>query len=199
MANILNPHPNINIVELLNGANALDVDQNNWGTLDFTTGRVDYTDDVHPGIVTEQNTPREIIGTAGLASCTGVVILTQTRAVVAHYSTGFVGDDFVQYLVNNRAQLRNGRAWIMHCYDEIPVNPGADTDDDDLGRQLYATLRDDLRMSLENIVVLKYKPPQDPIPPNDPWGNQGEGSIMVDGRNSPAQMATVYAQGYQQL
>ncbi|KAI0109158.1 hypothetical protein GGR51DRAFT_558520 [Nemania sp. FL0031] len=193
----LGPYPGAD--ELVKGDDGFNVDMNNWGNLDFSTKRVDYTDDEEPTGMKEKLN-RTIIGTTGLASCAGVVILTQDRVVVGHYSSGCLEDGsrrdelpedgIVQHLLNNKNDLKNGRAWIIHCGSEAPITRGAPTDDHDAGRQLYATLTKVLEMPKETIAVLKYKPPQESEP---------AGSIMVDGRNSPLQMATVYAQGFQQL
>ena len=199
--NLLNNHPPTNTVDLLAHAGVRDIDQNNWGFIDFQTGVVQYTDDAHVGIQTA-NDPNavRILGTSGLGSCTGVVIITRRYAVVAHYSTGFVGQDFDNFLTHNAATLTGGVAWIMHCRDEQDVDYNTDPNDDEhLGRQLYGILTQTLGMHEDRISTMKYKPPRDPIPPNDPWGNLGEGSVMVDGRNSPAQNPVVYAQGYEQV
>ncbi|GAW19308.1 hypothetical protein ANO14919_087940 [Xylariales sp. No.14919] len=209
LANMLNPHPTIDMVQLIKGTDALDVRQNNWGTLNFHTGQTYYTDDRHPAnMLTVNNPPQKVIGTTCLTSCTGIVILTQTRAIVGHYSDGFiVGPNadvsFIHYLVQNADYLRNNaRAWIMHCRNEPNADARSPTGGGGLGGQLYVILRDRVRMPLGNITVLKYEQPPEPVlvpGVKDPWGDLGEGSIIVDGRNSPAQMATVYAQGYKQL
>ncbi|TGJ88659.1 hypothetical protein E0Z10_g3 [Xylaria hypoxylon] len=191
MASKVDTHPNFNIQQLLASVDAYNVDMNHFAALDFTTGQLDYTEDGDvDGIQTSQRPTRKIIGTSGLASCSGVVVLTQTRAVVAHYSCQpFIEDDFIKYLADHRAQLQNSKAWIMHRLSSDLDGPVDAKENDTFSQRLEDILKKDLGIDKKNITVLKYNQARD----DQVEDEKGQGIIVVDGRNSPA---TVYARGF---
>lgn len=143
MANRVDTHPGLNILKLIKDKKtAIDVEMNHFGTLDFITGTLEYTcddEDEDEDGIQKEHTLLQVIGTSGLGACSAVVVLTQTRAIVAHYSADlFIEEDFTNYLKKIKPQLANAKAWIMH-QDSEGIEPRAAAENGAFNNKLYVS------------------------------------------------------------
>ncbi|KAF2837576.1 hypothetical protein M501DRAFT_1017951 [Patellaria atrata CBS 101060] len=199
--NLLNPQPNVNVHQLLGNLPQHDIQQDNWGFLDFQNGRTWYTCDEKVGLQYADIGPNKLIGTTGLASCTAIMIANRNCAIVGHFSPGTGTNDFRNFVINpswlHRLQGANTGAWIFHASkdqgENVPHNDNSGTWLD--VKDLRDILLDDLHLDELNIGLLMYKPPVE----GSPLGTGGEETVMVDGRNSPGLFPQVYAQGFNLL
>lgn len=87
----LNPDPQLNVTALMaNKGPWSNVRQEGWAFMDFQTGQTSYMDDEDDYAATHQHAvpvaADRVLGTTGLASCTGVVVVRPDCALVAHFS-----------------------------------------------------------------------------------------------------------------
>ena len=159
---------------------AYDIEQNSWGCLDFTAGQTEYYDPESDQYHATNTAAFKVIGSTGLASCMGVVIASQTHAVVAHFSPDWPGNDqgFEDFVTRHAAGLQGARAWMVIPTLNHILHPSVDSIQD--VNWITGVLQNTLHLPVANIQRLNFKQPAET---DQTYGIAGEGSVVVDARN----------------
>ena len=176
-------NPGASGLALLGGPHAnppYNIDQNSWGRLSFAAGQTEYFDPEHDQYHIANTAAFKVIGSNGMASCMGVVIVSQTHAVVAHFSPDWPGNNegFEEFVARYAANLQGAHAWMVIPAQNHILHPSADSMRD--VTWITNMLEHTLHLPAANIKRLNFKQPDDA---NQTYGNAGEGSVVVDARN----------------
>ncbi|MCJ1410216.1 hypothetical protein MMC19_004301 [Ptychographa xylographoides] len=190
----------------------ISIEQGAWGFADFRANKTTYTlDDSEAEFESPMKTPADrVIGTTGIASCIGFMIVASDCALVAHFSPGGVEDDFEDVALRFKARLLGGWAWVIAptSIDGQPVQPGPADEPpstwDDMVK-LGVLLSKQMGLSKDRVVVKRYADLPEPKGMNQEAmaaflveaNKNGRGTVVVDGRASPEAAPKVYAWDFQ--